>query len=183
MSTKVEKGKFVLVELRSSVKVALVHNRWNNEIVGIEDIPDREEQGNYIWNEGPSGVYDKQILREIDTETLFCFLRAQIIFERIRGRFTEIESLMPIIGKERSLIVILNKLTTRDRRRQICEAMLGVYPRKNVYFCASDNESVNVVKAQKSLLDGKLPLGWEITQSDDTVWRSESLFLESITTP
>ena len=171
---KVKKG-FVLVEGTDSLYVAkLCVNTWRGyaEIVGIDAIPDFDEQSNYTWSEGAPGVNADQIVCRISPEQLFDFLKAKIVIGRIEKRFPNIKGYLPIKNK---IIIMIKSLCVPSYLESICESIIGVYPRSSVYFCSNNHRNANVIEIQKSLLRGELPTDWQMACGDKGEWKNTFL--------
>jgi len=167
------KSGFVLIYAGNKIKLARLRGLApacflpdEGQMVNIEFIPDLDEQSNSVWGEGPAIIAQSKIMMKISSDKAFDFLRSQIVVERIQEKFPEIKGFVPIEDG----IILISQHLTRSQRIHISGNLMGVYTRENIYFCAGNKVSDDILSIQKALLKKSLPLDWELIQSDNWKW-------------
>lgn len=155
------------VRLRGFAPACFIPNE--GQMVRIEFVPESEEQADYGWGEGPAIISQKHIIRRITSDEAFDFLRAQIVTERIQKKFPEIKGFVPV----KDGVILISQHLTYHQRSRICEKLLGVYRRKNIYFCATDKIPDDISLIQEALFNSSLPSNWELAQGDSREWADE----------
>jgi len=138
-----------------------------NNLIPCIDIPTASCQTEYIWSEGPGHISTKDVTKWLSPDEVFFFLRAQIVFERISKRFANLKSFIPI---EDGIIFVCDQLLIMRARDEIATSVVGVYMRDNIFFCAGQKCKGSLSELQKTLLNQKIPCGFEISRSNSDSW-------------
>lgn len=141
----------------------------NGPMIRPETVPDKKNQSDYVFGEGPGVGCRKNIVCRLTPEELFDWFKAQICLERIEKQFPEIKSFVVVDGR---LVLICSYLLSSLKRRQICYQLRGSRPTNTIFFVAGEWKE-KLIEIQKTLLKKRLPNGWEAIQDwHDARWHT-----------
>lgn len=121
-------------------------------------VPTVEDQGVYTLGEGPFLIAESNVIRELEPEEVFMWLRAALMHERVAEELPEVRALVPLDGH----LFFLSGAVTKARRKEIEDAFIGAYPRSRMHFYVTQTaKDAEVLWAAEEIVAGREPVGWE----------------------